>query len=255
MRRSLLLLSSAVLSVCLLMPDAQAQNAPTPADNRSELARMDVRFSALEERLRSMQGTIEQVEYENRRLREQLDLFQQDANIRFEELEGKAAAAPAATPAAAPNQPAPAASTEEKKVLKVPSKNTAQFEDSREHYNHAFGLLNRTQYEEAGESFESFIASYPKDPLLGNAFYWAGETYYVRQNFVQAADLFRQGFEAMPEGPKAGDNLLKLAMSLSALDSNTEACVVLKQVAAKFGPNSTTLKKKAETERSRLGCK
>ena len=31
------------------------------------------------------------------------------------------------------------------------------------------------------------------------------------RDFVNAADNFRQGFEALPEGPKAADNLLKMA--------------------------------------------
>lgn len=259
MRILRLLVSSALVTGLLLALPAHAQNAPPPAaDNRSEIARMQVRFSALEERLRGMEGKIEQVEYENRRLREQIDLFQRDADIRFSELEqaGSPAVAEAASaPAAAPS-PAPAASSEEKQVLRAPGKsNNGAFEDSRDHYNHAFSLLNKTQYEEAGKSFEEFIKAYPKDPLLGNAFYWAGETHYVRQNYVQAADYFRQGYEALPDGPKAGDNLLKLAMSLSALNRGTESCVVLKQVVAKFGPNSTTLKKKAEMERNRIGCK
>lgn len=251
-----------LLLLCgLLLPAAaHAQNSPPTDDSRAAIARVEARFDVLEERLRQMQGTIEQVEYENRRLREQLDLFQQDANIRFSELEQQARETktneqPATGSAAATALPKPAPSSEEKQVLKVPDRNASQFADSREHYNHAFGLLNKTQYEEAGKSFESFIEAYPKDPLIGNAYYWAGETYYVRQNYVQAVDYFRRGYEALPEGPKAGDNLLKLAMSLAALDRSSESCVVLKQVSEKFGKNSTSLKKKADMERNRLGCK
>lgn len=259
MRRTVLLLSTALATAMLAIVPAHAQEAGNPDANRAAIARMEVRFGALEERLRQMQGKIEEVQYENRRLREQVDLFQQDANIRFTELEDKTRGveAPAAAPAAEEETPAPAAAptSTEKQVLKMPNPNSTQFEDSREHYNYAFGLLNKTQYDAAGKSFEEFIKAHPKDPLIGNAYYWAGETYYVRQNYVQAADYFRQGFEAMPEGPKAGDNLLKLAMTLSALDRSSEACIVLKQVAVKYGKNSTTLKQKAETERSRLGCK
>lgn len=259
MRRSLYVLSSALVAGLLLAVPAQAQEGPSPTDNRAAIARVEARFGALEERLRQMQGKIEEVEYENRRLREQNDLFQQDANIRFNALEEKTrnihVDAPASSEAPAEERPAPATTSGEKQVLKVPNPNATQFEDSREHYNHAFSLLNKTQYDEAGASFEGFIKAYPKDPLIGNAFYWAGETYYVRQDYIQAADYFRQGYEAMPEGPKAGDNLLKLAMSLAALERTTEACVVLKQVSAKFSQNSTTLKKKSDMERNRLGCK
>ena len=267
MRASLLFLSTALISTNLIIAPAQAQTVPAANENRAAIARMEVRFSALEERLRQMQGKIEEVDFENRRLREKLDLFQQDAELRFSDLEGGVApnssvtpvtpeAAPKPTPTLTPApQPTQAATASpDKQVLRMPDRNK-NFDTSREHYNYAFRLLNQTQYAEAGESFESFIQNYPSDPLLGNAYYWAGETYYVRQNYVQAADYFRRGYEALPTGPKAGDNLLKLAMSLSALDRNTESCVVLKQVTAKFGGNSSTLRNKSETERNRIGCR
>ncbi|MBM3618252.1 MAG: tol-pal system protein YbgF, partial [Alphaproteobacteria bacterium] len=131
----------------------------------------------------------------------------------------------------------------------------SKFATPREQYDHAFRLLNQTQYDAAGKAFEDFIAAYPGDPLIGNAYYWAGETFYVRQNFTQAADYFRQGYEALPAGPKAGDNLLKLGMALNNLQKSTEACVVLKQVIAKFGSTSGSIKNKAEQERARAGCK
>lgn len=256
MRAAQLLLSTAFVTALLVVP-AQAQTAD-PNANRAEIARMEVRFTSMEEHMRQLRGKIEEVEFENRRLSEKLDLFQQDAELRFSEMEGNGPSA-----AITPNVPAeekPAVTTPPKptetQTLKVPKADAGgDFESSRDHYNHAFRLLNQTQYDDAGASFESFIQTYPNDPLIGNAYYWAGETYYVRKNYVQSADYFRRGYEALPAGPKAGDNLLKLAMSLSNLDRKTEACVVLKQVSAKFGGNSTTLRGKSETERNRLGCK
>ena len=61
----------------------------------------------------------------------------------------------------------------------------------------------------------------------------------------------------MPQGPKAGDNLLKLAMSLDALNRDKEACVVLKQIIVKFKQSSTSplLSAKADQESKRIGCK
>ena len=104
------------------------------------------------------------------------------------------------------------------------------------------------------ESSPSGVKQYPKDPLAGNAFYWLGETFYVRRDYVKAADSFRQGFEALPSGPKAPDNLLKLSMSLNALKRDKEACVVLKQLVSKFGKTSAATKDKAQAEISRIGC-
>ncbi len=128
------------------------------------------------------------------------------------------------------------------------------FASPRDHYNYAFRLLNQTQYPEAAAAFDSFTKKYPKDPLVGNAYYWEGETYYIRRDYVNAADNFRQGFEALPEGPKAPDNLFKLAVSLDALNRDKEACVVLGQVVTKFKKNSTSVTDKADQEQKRIGC-
>ena len=243
------------------------------ATGGNEAGRVSVQVTALEERIRMLEGRLEQSEFENRKLSEQLEIMQKDIDLRFNEVSQNAAASPstggetlAEAPAEATKKvddkkeaaPAP----QDDQTLKTPEEKAAsgadgktKFANARDEYNNAFHLLTQTQYDQAGSAFETFIKNHPKDALVGNAYYWAGETHYVRQNYVQAADYFRQGYESLPTGPKAGDNLLKLAMSLSAIDRKNEACVVLKQVSAKFGTNSITLKKKSEEERTRLGCK
>lgn len=132
---------------------------------------------------------------------------------------------------------------------------TPNEEAPREHYNRAFRLLNQTRYEEAGSAFEQFTKKFSDDPLIGNAYYWLGETRYIQRDYVKAADSFRQGFEALPNGPKAPDNLLKLAMTLRALNRNDDACTVLGQIKVKFKNSSTSLLEKVEQERTRIGCK
>lgn len=250
---------------CLLLTVSLVISTAAQAQTQgAEMARAEVRFSQMDEKLREIQGKLEELDYENRRLREALDRFQQDTGMRLTDLESRPAAAETAAPSEAeikpaetePATPAPAAKTDQ--VLKLPSETPAggksKFSTPRELYDHAFRLLNQTQYDEAGKAFENFIATYPSDPLIGNAYYWAGETYYVRQNFTQSADKFRQGYEALPTGPKAGDNLLKLGMALRNMQREKEACVVLKQVIAKFGSVSGSIKNKAEQEKTRAGC-
>lgn len=240
-----------VLASALLTSAAHAQQP-----SGTELAQMQVRFSQMDEKMRKIEGRLEELDFENRRLRETLDRFQQDTNLRLTDIESKpSTAAPTSAPASEEETPA-VSTSQPPQNLKVPdSAGGPKFNTPREQYDYAFRLLNQTQYAESGAAFESFIKANPKDPLIGNAFYWAGETYYVRQNYVQAADYFRQGYEALPAGPKAGDNLLKLGMALNNLKKNTEACVVLKQVIAKFGATSGSIKNKAEQERTRAGCK
>lgn len=226
--------------------------------SESGVARMQVRINQLEEQMRRLQGAVEQVTFENRQLKTQLEKSKGDMDFRLTELEKGGAAAPA--PAAAPLA-APAAANDEEEgepQAAAPASASAaplpSFTTAHEHYSYAFRLMNQAKYAEAGSAFEAFTKRYPKDALIGNAFYWLGETYYVRKDNVNAADYFRQGYEAMPTGPKAADNLLKLAMALGGLNKDKEACVVLQQVSTKYGKASGSIKARAEQELSRMGC-
>jgi len=235
-------------------------NADTPTDSGNGTARLDVRLSQLEEQMRRMEGTIEQLSYQNKQLKEQMDKQNGDNDFRFKALEKQLAsgAAPAQQPALngqppaengdqmQPVQPAPDAENPQ-------ADSGPQFASAKDHYYYAFRLMNQAKYAEAGASFTSFTQQYPHDPLIGNAFYWLGETYYVQHQYLRAADDFRQGYEAMPSGPKAADNLLRLAMSLEALKKDKEACVVLHQVATKYD-NMGSVRPQAEREMNRIGC-
>lgn len=77
--------------------------APTSAQDAADLL---VRTTRLENQLRQMSGQIEQLQFENRRLSDQLRKFQEDVDFRLNEKGGgrSAAPAPAAPPAAAPQR-------------------------------------------------------------------------------------------------------------------------------------------------------
>lgn len=237
-------------------------------------AQLDLKISNLQDELRVMRGKNEELNFQIKKLTESMDKMQRDVEMRLSDIEqGKKSPVVAPKPAGAePVGEKPAAEpvaetpvTEEKKpfpstpttagdgVLKAPEP-TAEA-TPRDLYNSAFRLLNQTKYEDAAKSFDQFTKKYPKDPLIGNAYYWMGETHYIRRDYVTAADNFRAGFEALPTGPKAADNLLKLAMSLNALNRDKEACVVLGQVATKFKKDSVSVTEKAIAEQKRMGCK
>lgn len=233
-------------------------NVPAQEDNTdSNTARMQVRITELEEQIRKLQGNIEQVSYENRQTKAQIEKLNSDIEFRLNAIEKKPSAA-------TPPQEDQSQDSGKLKPVEIPDKHSGnddhgttsvpKFATSREHYNYAFKLLNQTKYQEAGTAFDVFTKNYPKDPLIGNAYYWLGETYYVRRDYVKAADDFRQGYEAMPTGPKAADNLLKLSMSLNALKKDKDACVILKQIVIKFGNSSNNMKLRAEQEMNTIGC-
>ncbi len=248
-------------------------------------ARLGVQLSQIQDELRKIRGQQEQTDFAIKRVQEAQERMQKDVDLRLSDVEKRnptpaptpeaavapvpvvAEAQPAPTPTPATPAPVPSGKADlSKAVIKVenapatpaaaPAAKDAPktFDQPRDQYNYAFRLLNQTRYDEAAEYFQSFVQKFPKDPLIGNAYYWLGETFYIKRDYVKAADHFRQGFEALPSGPKAADNLLKLAMALSALKRNTDACTVLEQLTTKFTSSSSVLLKKAEEEKVRIGC-
>lgn len=262
----------------------QRQIARTPADANQPLtadpyagagnpAQLEVRFSAIENQIRELRGKIEETEFQNRKTAEAMEKLQRDVEFRLNEMANQRTGVATITTAinneepvvktvtASNNATPPTSTTAGDGTLRPPEPTSANTTDTenfatpREHYTYAFRLLNQTKYEEAAKAFDSFTKKYPKDPLIGNAYYWQGETFYIRRDYVSAADSFRQGFETAPEGPKAPDNLLKLAMSLDALQRTKEACVVLEQISAKYKQAATKITEKATKEQKRMGCK
>lgn len=250
-------------------------------------AQNDIRITNLEEEMRGLRGKLEEKEFENKRLADELERFKKDAAFRLDALEhlSKDSTTKDESPEAGSTEkisdtpPAPAekkvpekklTDKEIKEKMQLSVKDPAEekttpandnemdgpkgFDTPRDHYNYAFRLLNQNQYDQAETHFRSFTKKYPDDQLVGNAYYWLGETHYIRKDYNGAAEQFRQGFEALPKGAKAGDNLLKLGMSLVALKKKDEACVVLSQVMSKFKTANAKVAAKAETEHKRAEC-
>jgi tol-pal system protein YbgF len=127
--------------------------------------------------------------------------------------------------------------------------------DSATRYKYAFSFLMRHDYETAEKAFREFVDGNGEDPLAGNAMYWLGETYYVREMFAESAVTFAEGYEKYPGSPKTADNLLKLGFSLARLRRTEDACVALAQLSDEFPNASATIKRRALNEGKRIDCK
>lgn len=124
----------------------------------------------------------------------------------------------------------------------------------QDQYTYAFGLLRQARYGEAAGALEEFIQRHPDDPLAANARYWWGETFYVRAEFVRAAEIFLEGYQAAPDGPKAPDTLLKLGMALGNLGKQREACAAFAKLDQEFPDASGNIKSTMDRERARNAC-
>lgn len=124
----------------------------------------------------------------------------------------------------------------------------------REQYEYATNLIQRGAYDQAEVALKSFVEQHPKDALAGNAQYWLGETYYVRNNFKSAAVAFAEGYQKYPDSQKAPDNLLKLAMALGQQGQKQNACVALQQLEKRYPDASANVKDRATRAKKSYGC-
>ena len=101
---------------------------------------------------------------------------------------------------------------------------------------------------------QDFIAKNKSHAYAGNAQYWLGESYYVRNKFPEAAQAFAEVLSKYRTNPKAADSLLKLGMTLQQMNKKSDACTAFGQLLTKFPEASARVKRRADTERKRINC-
>ncbi len=222
-------------------------------------AQFEVRLSALEEQIRDLRGSFEETSFKIRQIETRLDKLVADIDVRLTAIErgggsaGLTGEAPAAT----------ATVGEGGTLVLTPPEDEAAPEpvlaalppgSAMDQYNYAFGLLRKADYDGAERALNAFVQAHGEDPLAGNALYWLGETYYVREDYNRAAVTFLRGYREFADGSKAPDSLLKLGMSLGKLGKTIEACASLAELGKKFPNASATIQGKATTEAAALGC-
>jgi tol-pal system protein YbgF len=277
----------------VLSSDSAVSSLAADPEAEAQAARTQVRFSELEDQMRTLTGQIEEMTHGIDQVSLRLDKLIGDVDFRLSAMEkaqaeadgwkGQSSEIGSAIPA--PTQPsptqealgAPPASSEPGTLGTIPAtvledQETAAVEEAapaepaaptmpalpagttKQQYEYAFSLLRQHEYAEAERALTAFIEKHPNDQLTGNAHYWLAETYYVRGDFRRAAGFFAKGYKNFPESNKASDNLLKLAMALVNLDDMDKACFTFKELAERFPEASSSIKQRAATESQRAGC-
>jgi len=142
----------------------------------------------------------------------------------------------------------------EEKSAEPPEKKVAKGAEKQQ-YDMALLALKENDVKGAAQKFEEFIEANPKSALLGNAYFWFGETYYRQKIYDKSALQFLKSYKASNKGGKASDSLFKLAQSLAHLGKDVDSCSMLKKLDKEFPKRTEISKKKTEALRSQLKCK
>ncbi|HEV7318625.1 MAG TPA: tol-pal system protein YbgF, partial [Ensifer sp.] len=135
-----------------------------------------------------------------------------------------------------------------------PGSQTASLDNPGDLYQSAYGHVLSGDYSTAEQEFGDYLAAFPKGDKAADASFWLGEAQYSQGKYSDAAKTFLNAHQAHGKSPKAPEMLLKLGMSLGALDNKETACATLREVNKRYPKASPAVKAKVTSEQSRFGC-
>ena len=123
-----------------------------------------------------------------------------------------------------------------------------------EQYKFAISFLKVGDYETAEFALREFVDVNPRHDLAGNAQYWYGETFRVRQLYQDAATAYLDGYQKYPNSSKAPVNLLKLGVMLVQIGEKTQGCSMILGVKDQYPKANQSVIQKAEYEKKKFNC-
>ncbi|MDX0975713.1 tol-pal system protein YbgF [Sinorhizobium medicae] len=131
---------------------------------------------------------------------------------------------------------------------------TASLGDPGDLYQSAYGHVLSGDYGIAEQEFRNYLEAFPSGDKAADASFWMGEAQYSQGKYSDAAKTFLNAHQSHGKSPKAPEMLLKLGMSLGALDNKETACATLREVGKRYPKASPAVKAKVTSEQSRFGC-
>ena len=103
-------------------------------------------------------------------------------------------------------------------------------------------------------AFKQYIEVSPDAPDVGDAYFWLGETYFVKSGFEKAAESYIASMRASADGPLAPSAMIGLAGALRGMGNTDGACQTLGSFPIQFPDAPPDMRQKADREAQRSGC-
>ncbi len=265
----------------IFKPPAPVQNDGV-ANQQSELV---LRMDRMENQLRQLTGQVEQLQYRNQQLEQQLNA-RSGTQVGVPMVAPRPTVVPPAAPATgrrsdafdpnedptAPGAPQPLGSPNSAAVApprpvgapldinaaaQRPGAQPVAVPPSagpKDMYDLGLNQVQRQDYAGAEQTLRQFLQTYPGDRLTADATYMLGESFYQRQTYKDAAELFLQVSTKFPNSTRAPEALLRLGQSLAALNEREAACATFGEVDRKFPRAASSVRQSVEREQKRAGC-
>lgn len=264
-----------VLTLCLvLLPGlAVAQGrAQTLADIRTEIVALSAEFNALKQelvttgavqsgaaggsalqRLDAIEATLMQLTAKTEAVELRLNRVVIDGTNRIGDLEFRLVELEGGDIGALGKVPTLGGDAGTLAAPLIPATGGAELADHEQaDFDRAKGVLGTGDFRAAADQFAAFAQTYTGGPLTYEAHFLRGEALAQLGETANAARAYLDSFSGAPNGPRAGEALLKLGQALGTLGQVPEACVTLTEVGTRFPGSQPALDAAAAMQG--LGC-
>jgi tol-pal system protein YbgF len=146
-------------------------------------ADLGVEIQNTREEMTELRGELERLDFKMRRLEQDLEIFKEDVDLRFDG-RGMGAELP---------------------------------EEATPLYEHAEAELEAQRYRQARRALETFLKDFSSHARAADARFYLGETHREEGQFVSAIAEYRKVLEAHEESPRAGDATYRIGEALMEL--------------------------------------
>ena len=251
-------------------------------DSGDVLTKHLLKLSELEEQFKILTNNFEEINFKLDKLSNRITKIQTDNQVRFQDLESTSANQQEGLSVEAEKEKLPGsgeatdlggisdsdiASLEQvQQTQSIESAGTVVTEQAErtekilpdtspeKQYEFAVSFLKVGDYETAEYALREFIDINSKHQLAGNAQYWYGETFRVRQLYQDAAAAYLDGYQNYPKSKKAPINLLKLGVMLVQIGEKEQGCSMILGVKDQYPKANQSVMQKAEYEKKKFNC-
>ena len=271
-------LEKAVYKKSDIISSANSSAIKSDGLNEDILTKHLLKLNEIEDQFRELTNKFEEVNFKVDKLSSRVTKIQSDNQLRFSDLENldpenKKTKAKKVLPGS--SQPADFGANPGYSVTSLPDKQeTSSIESAqtviteepeeresllpdkppKEQYEFAVSFMKIGDYETAEFALKEFIQKNKEHDLAGNAQYWYGETFRIRQLYSDAATAYLDGYQNYPKSKKAPDNLLKLGITMVQLGEKDQGCKMITGVKKEYPKASKSVLQKAQYEQKKFKC-
>ena len=256
-------------------------NASLSGENSDVLTKHLLKLSELEEQFKMLTNNFEEINFKLDKLSNRITKVQTDNQMRFQDLESSTVkstkkqkklsgsgeaqdlgktleieAGESETASAEQIQVTQSIESIGTVVTETPERTEKLLPDSspEKQYEFAVSFIKVGDYETAELALREFVDNNSEHRLAGNAQYWYGETFRVRQLYQDAATAYLNGYQKYPKSSKAPVNLLKLGVMLFQIGEKEQGCSMILGVKDQYPKAKQSVIQKAEYEKKKFNC-